>query len=230
MLTFKSPYGIIILQMKNVERGDFNMAVSIPFDEFKALYKNTKEQEQYIERYAKRFLKLHWGITELPKFSYVSYKPQTKKTKKVHSTSVTGGSFSAYNNQVKLNRYLLIYFAYTGDKKILINILSHELTHYALWYKGEPNGDGHPHFESELKRVGSVSSAATKEDERGADEISMPIYKHLCVITKDGQAPYEAYMKVQASGYDEDATYKFSQKDSIWDVNGTIKNVSIDFM
>lgn len=47
-------------------------------------------------------------------------------------------------------------FKYGADEAI-IDTLKHELVHYALCVKGEPFDDGHPHFESELRRL-SVSS------------------------------------------------------------------------
>lgn len=38
------------------------------------------------------------------------------------------------------------------------SVITHELTHYVLFNKGEPYKDGHPHFENELKRVGAGSN------------------------------------------------------------------------
>lgn len=46
------------------------------------------------------------------------------------------------------------------DKKKILDILKHELVHYALLEKGLPNNDGDPYFENTLKRLG-VSSTHT---------------------------------------------------------------------
>lgn len=48
-------------------------------------------------------------------------------------------------------------FKYAVDA-VIIETMKHELVHYALAIKGEPNDDGHPHFEAELKRVGAPST------------------------------------------------------------------------
>ncbi|WP_370644753.1 SprT-like domain-containing protein [Sporosarcina sp. ACRSL] len=47
-----------------------------------------------------------------------------------------------------------------GARTTVIDTLLHECVHYALNVLGEPNDDGHPHFEAELKRHG-VSSTET---------------------------------------------------------------------
>ena len=51
-------------------------------------------------------------------------------------------------------------FEYGADIAI-IKTLKHELVHYALSLKGEPNDDGHPYFEAELRRVGADSTKST---------------------------------------------------------------------
>ena len=47
-----------------------------------------------------------------------------------------------------------------GTREVIIDTLYHECIHYALFERGEPNDDGHPHFESELRRFG-VGSTGT---------------------------------------------------------------------
>lgn len=49
------------------------------------------------------------------------------------------------------------YFVKNNDSTTIFQVLKHELVHYALFMKDEPNSDGHPHFENELKRLGVVS-------------------------------------------------------------------------
>ena len=47
-----------------------------------------------------------------------------------------------------------------ADPSVIVDTLKHECVHYALHVKGEPNNDGHPHFESELSRL-KVSATGT---------------------------------------------------------------------
>ena len=41
-----------------------------------------------------------------------------------------------------------------GEREVIIDTLYHECVHYAIFERGEPYKDGHPHFEAELKRLG----------------------------------------------------------------------------
>ncbi|MET3658465.1 SprT-like domain-containing protein [Sporosarcina psychrophila] len=49
-----------------------------------------------------------------------------------------------------------------GDRGIIIDTLYHECIHYALFERGEPNDDGHPHFESELREHSVGSSGINR--------------------------------------------------------------------
>ena len=48
-----------------------------------------------------------------------------------------------------------------ADDDVVLDVLRHELVHYALHRRKEPFADGHPHFESELERHGIASSGST---------------------------------------------------------------------
>ena len=48
-------------------------------------------------------------------------------------------------------------FVENNKKEIVLDVLKHELVHYALFMQGKPNSDGHPVFENELRRLGIVS-------------------------------------------------------------------------
>jgi SprT-like protein len=48
-------------------------------------------------------------------------------------------------------------FAQNNEPTVVLDVLRHELVHYALFMQGKPNSDGHPVFENELKRLGIVS-------------------------------------------------------------------------
>jgi SprT-like protein len=48
-------------------------------------------------------------------------------------------------------------FVQNNEPVVVLDVLRHELVHYALFMQGKPNSDGHPVFENELKRLGIVS-------------------------------------------------------------------------
>jgi SprT-like protein len=54
---------------------------------------------------------------------------------------------------VELNRF----FVENNNSDVVIDVLKHELIHYALFMKGIPHSDGQYEFEQELKRLGVVS-------------------------------------------------------------------------
>lgn len=49
-------------------------------------------------------------------------------------------------------------FLVHSPREQIIDVLKHELVHYALSVKGKPFADGHPVFENELKRLGVCST------------------------------------------------------------------------
>jgi SprT-like protein len=48
-------------------------------------------------------------------------------------------------------------FVENNEPTVVLDVLRHELVHYALFMLNKPNSDGHPVFEGELKRLGIVS-------------------------------------------------------------------------
>lgn len=48
-------------------------------------------------------------------------------------------------------------FVEHNEPTIVLDVLRHELVHYALFMLDKPHKDGHPVFENELKRLGIVS-------------------------------------------------------------------------
>jgi SprT-like protein len=55
--------------------------------------------------------------------------------------------------RVEMNKF----FVENNDAIVVLDVLRHELVHYALFMKRKPNSDGHPVFENELKRLNIVS-------------------------------------------------------------------------
>jgi SprT-like protein len=106
--------------------------------------------QAHLERYANHFLKNNYGFgLSIPlqingrlkstqgKFTYVKYKSGKPSVPK----------------HVQLSKALVE----NNPDSIVLDVLAHELIHYALFMKGLPHSDGHPTFENELKRLGIVS-------------------------------------------------------------------------
>lgn len=74
-----------------------------------------------------------------------------KSARKYNGTRISIG--------IELNKH----FAENNEPTIVLDVLRHELVHYALWEQGKPNKDGHPVFESELKRLKIVSQSTINQ-------------------------------------------------------------------
>lgn len=48
-------------------------------------------------------------------------------------------------------------FVENNEPTVVLDVLRHELVHYALFMQGKPHSDGHPVFERELRRLDVVS-------------------------------------------------------------------------
>lgn len=57
--------------------------------------------------------------------------------------------------KIELNKF----FVENNEPITVLDVLRHELVHYALFAQGKPNSDGHPVFENELKRLKIVSQS-----------------------------------------------------------------------
>jgi SprT-like protein len=74
---------------------------------------------------------------------------------------------------VELNKF----FVENNDPATVLDVLRHELVHYALFMQGKPNADGHPVFERELKRLGIVSQTTINKYAIQSKPINMQVYK-----------------------------------------------------
>jgi SprT-like protein len=54
-------------------------------------------------------------------------------------------------------------FAQNNDQDLVLNVLKHELVHYALFMQGKPHSDGESYFENELKRRGIISQSTVDQ-------------------------------------------------------------------
>lgn len=74
---------------------------------------------------------------------------------------------------VELNRY----FVENNEPVIVLDVLRHELVHYALFMRGLPNNDGHPVFENELKRLGIVSQSTINQYNIKSKPVRISVYE-----------------------------------------------------
>lgn len=69
------------------------------------------------------------------------------------------GRFGRVNGKSECIEIAGYMFEY-ATQEVVIDTLYHECVHYALFERGEPHMDGHPNFESELRKIG-VSATRT---------------------------------------------------------------------
>lgn len=123
-----------------------------------------------LERYAEKFLMDNYGMTlTVPlrlngrlrtacgRFVYTKYRDGRPSTPKI----------------VELNKY----FFENNEPAVVLDVLRHELVHYALFMQGKPHNDGHPTFERELKRLGVVSQKTIDKYEIQSKPVNYNIYE-----------------------------------------------------
>lgn len=54
------------------------------------------------------------------------------------------------------------YFVEHADDELFVKVIKHECIHYALHRRGDPFADGHPFFETELKKHESLTTGSVK--------------------------------------------------------------------
>lgn len=71
----------------------------------------------------------------------------------------TFGWFRHQRNGAPLSVELNKYFVENNEATVVIDVLKHELCHYALFMQGRPYKDGQSEFENELKRLNIISQS-----------------------------------------------------------------------
>lgn len=74
---------------------------------------------------------------------------------------------------IELNKY----FVENNEPVVVLDVLRHELVHYALFVEGKPNKDGHPVFENELKRLNIVSQSTINKYTIDSKPTNISVYK-----------------------------------------------------
>ncbi|AYP68141.1 SprT-like family protein [Bacillus phage vB_BcoS-136] len=76
---------------------------------------------------------------------------------------------------IELNKY----FFENNEPIVVLDVLRHELIHYALFMLGKPHRDGHPVFENELKRLGVVSQETIDKYNIKSKPVNISVYECL---------------------------------------------------
>lgn len=66
------------------------------------------------------------------------------------------------------------YVAEHGSYDLIAGIIKHEAIHYALHTLGKPFSDGHPYFEAELVKHGSITTGVVNF------QYPQPVHKYIC--------------------------------------------------
>jgi len=105
-----------------------------------------KIYERQLKKYADKFLMENYGMTlTVP----LKLNGRLSKTLGWFSYTTKGGKPLS----VELNKQ----FVLNNESQLILDVLKHELVHYALFMQGKPHSDGDSYFENELKRKGIVS-------------------------------------------------------------------------
>lgn len=75
--------------------------------------------------------------------------------------------------KIELNKF----FVENNEPVAVLDVLRHELVHYALFQQGKPNTDGHPVFEGELRRLGIVSQSTINKYEIKSKPVRKSVYQ-----------------------------------------------------
>ena len=100
--------------------------------------------------YAKKFLKETYNLELIVPIELNGRMSKTCGWFKHTRNRVTGEGKPV---KIEMNRF----FVENNDPITVLDVLRHELVHYALYIQKKPHKDGHPTFERELKRLGIVS-------------------------------------------------------------------------
>lgn len=103
-----------------------------------------------LKLHADKFLKENYGL-ELEVPLKLNGRMKTTYGWFRHKRDLSGKNRGAVS--VELNKF----FVENNEESVVLDVLHHELVHYALFVTGKPHKDGHPVFESELRKLGIVS-------------------------------------------------------------------------
>jgi SprT-like protein len=108
--------------------------------------------EKQFVAYSNKFLKDNYGLKLEVPFK-INGRLRSTHGKFAYAISRSTGVRTA--KSVQLSKFLIE----NNSIETVLDILRHELVHYALFVLGKPNKDGHEYFEKELKRLGIISQS-----------------------------------------------------------------------
>ena len=120
--------------------------------------------------YAKKFLKETYNLELTVPIELNGRMSKTCGWFKHARNRVTGEGTPV---KIEMNRF----FVENNDPVTVLDVLRHELVHYALYIQKKPHTDGHPIFERELKRLGIVSQSTIDKYEIKSKPVRMNEYK-----------------------------------------------------
>ena len=122
--------------------------------------------EYQLRKYADKFLKDNYNM-ELSVPLKLNGRLKTTCGRFVH--------YRGYNRPkiVEINKY----FFENNEPTVVLDVLRHELVHYALYMKEKPFSDGHPVFEKELRKLGIVSQKTIDKYRIASKPIKIRIYE-----------------------------------------------------
>ena len=77
---------------------------------------------------------------------------------------------------VELNKF----FVENNEREVVLDVLKHELVHYALFTLGKPCNDGDPYFEGELKRLNIISQTTVGQHAITNKKITKTTHHYKC--------------------------------------------------
>ena len=125
---------------------------------------------QQLTGYAKKFLKETYNLELTIPIELNGRMRKTCGWFKHTRSRVTGEGKAV---KIEMNRF----FVENNDPITVLDVLRHELVHYALYIQKKPYNDGHPVFENELKRLKIVSQSTIDKYEIKSKPINMSVYK-----------------------------------------------------
>lgn len=125
--------------------------------------------EYQLEKYANKFLKENYNMTLTVPLK-INGRLRTTFGRFRYRRYRSGASIPL---SVELNRF----FVENNEPAIVLDVLRHELVHYALYMQDKPCSDGHPVFENELKRLGIVSQSTIGKYEIKSKPVKIHTYE-----------------------------------------------------
>lgn len=124
-----------------------------------------------LEKYAEKFLKDNYNMKLLVPLK-INGRLRTTCGRFVYTKYVNSNKPSVPKS-VEINKY----FLENNEPAVVLDVLRHELVHYALFMQGKPHKDGHPVFENELKRLGIVSQDTIDKYSIKSKPVKIRIYE-----------------------------------------------------